>query len=81
MLAITTKYHGPTNTRGARIVATAHDGTTKRYTFAYDHSLSATQNHHSAAMCWVITHRPDWSIVAEGLGAPGTAVTIAGLCS
>lgn len=78
MIAITTKYHGPTETRGARIVATAHDGAKKVRTWAYDHSISATQNHHAAAMAWVIDNRPEWCIWAEGLGAPGTAVSIAG---
>jgi len=44
--AITTKYHGPTNTRGSRISATAQAG---RITIAYDHALDDTQNHAAAA--------------------------------
>jgi len=44
--AIVTRYHGPTNTRGSRIVArTRHF----RVVVAYDHSLSLTQNHLRAA--------------------------------
>jgi len=44
MFAITTKYHGPTNTRGSRISATVQDGSgwKKRVSVAYDHSLPAT---------------------------------------
>lgn len=80
MIAITTKYHCPNYGRGARIIATAHDGaTTRRVTVAYDHGLSATANHHAAAVAWVVTHRPAWSITGEGLGAPGTVVHLAGL--
>lgn len=80
MIAITTKYHGPTNTRGSRTIATAHaGGATRRVTVAWDHTLSATANHHAAAVAWVVTHRPGLLIVAEGLGAPGTAVHLAGL--
>jgi len=80
MIAITTTFRGPTDTRGSRIIATAHDGaTTRRVTVAWDHSLSATANHHAAAVAWVVAHRPAWSIVGEGLGAPGTVVHLAGL--
>lgn len=80
MIAITTKYRGATDTRGARILATAHDGaTTRRVTVAWDHALSAADNHHAAAVAWVVTHRPAWSITGEGLGAPGTVVHLAGL--
>lgn len=80
MIAITTRYHGPTNTRGARIVATAHDGSERRtYSRAYDHAVSAQRNHHAAAVSWVVAHRPEWSIAGEGLGAPGIVVHLAGL--
>jgi hypothetical protein len=44
--AITTKYLGPTNSRGARIKATGSFG---RVTVPYDHALSAFENHRAAA--------------------------------
>jgi len=44
MLAITTKYHGATNTRGSRISATVQDGSDykRRVYVNYDYSLPAT---------------------------------------
>lgn len=48
MKAITTKYHGPTDTRGSRISATDGDG--NRVTLPYDHSLSLGRNHDAAAL-------------------------------
>jgi hypothetical protein len=47
MKAITTKYHGPTNTRGSRI--TADDGDGNRITVSYDHSASMGADVHSQA--------------------------------
>lgn len=44
--AITTRYSGPTNTRGARINARAWAG---RCSVAYDHRLNPEQNHAAAA--------------------------------
>ena len=44
--AITTRFHGPTNTRGARITARAEAG---RITFPYDHHMGPTENHKHAA--------------------------------
>ena len=45
--AITTKYLAPTNSRGARIKATAEAGSV---TVPYDHALNAFDNHHAAAV-------------------------------
>jgi hypothetical protein len=50
MEAIRTKFAGPTDTRGARIIATSHYG---RTVFAYDHALSAGENHAAAAAAHV----------------------------
>ena len=47
MQAITTKFIGPTNTRGSRIKASAYAGT---ITVAYDHSLNNDENHCVAAV-------------------------------
>lgn len=44
--AIVTRYHGPTNTKGARISATASAG---RVYVPYDHALNADGNHEAAA--------------------------------
>ncbi len=55
MDAILTKYHGPTSSRGGRIVASRpaannrHDYGRCRLTYAYDHSLPAYENHAIAA--------------------------------
>ena len=50
MQAIRTKFAGPTNTRGSRIIATSHYG---RTVFAYDYALSAGENHAAAAAAHV----------------------------
>lgn len=47
MQAITTKYFGPTNTRGSKIKATAAGGSV---TISYDHSLSMEENYKAAAI-------------------------------
>jgi hypothetical protein len=44
--AITTKYAGPTNSRGSRIIAKAAAG---RVTMHYDHALNIEGNHAKAA--------------------------------
>ena len=52
MDAITTKYLGPTNYRGARIVATRgdrHDLSYRRITINYDYALDESYNHLRAA--------------------------------
>lgn len=47
MKAITTRYHGPTNTRGARISARDLDG--NRATISYPYDLSGEAVHRAAA--------------------------------
>lgn len=49
--AITTKYLGPTNHRGSRIVARAY---ARRITVAWDHALDVEENHTRAAMTLVL---------------------------
>lgn len=44
--AIVTAYHGPTNSKGARITASAEAG---RKTLSYDHAVSCAENHKRAA--------------------------------
>ena len=47
--AIVTKYHGPTNFRGARVSAKAQAGT-KFY--SWDHALDTDANHGAAAQMY-----------------------------
>ena len=48
MKAIVTKYHGPTNFKGARITASDEDG--NRVTISYPHELSGEDVHRKAAI-------------------------------
>jgi hypothetical protein len=47
MKAITTKYHGPMNTRGSRISASDCEG--NRISISYPHELNSTKAHRKAA--------------------------------
>ena len=52
-MMIETKYHGPTNTRGARISARCHS---KRKSYGWRYEIGTEENHKSAAMhfyAWV----------------------------
>ena len=44
--AIVTRYHGPTNTKGARIKACAYGA---NITISYDYALDVDRNHKAAA--------------------------------
>ena len=46
MIAIETRYHGPTNTKGSRIVASANG---HRLTIGVDNAVSVEDNHANAA--------------------------------
>lgn len=48
MIAIQTKYLGPTNTKGTRIKA--HDGRGNQITVSRDYSVNADENHRLAAI-------------------------------
>ncbi len=49
-IAIETKYQGPTNTKGARIVAVSmFQGERVRTTLDYDHAANGEANHEAAA--------------------------------
>lgn len=48
--AITTTFRGPTNHRGARIIAKAQAG---RLTLPWDHDLDVQENHERAAKAFV----------------------------
>jgi len=49
MRALLTKYHGPTNSRGSRITATAGAGGA-RVTVSYDCAKNSDGNHDAAAL-------------------------------
>ena len=55
MQAIRTRYLGPTNTKGARVVATAQAG---RLVIPWDYALDQEDNHRAAAMAFI--HRWGW---------------------
>ena len=67
MKAITTKYHGPTDTRGARISATDNDG--NRVTVPYEHALSGEAVHRVAAVALCKKMRWRGVLVAGATGA------------
>ena len=50
MQAITLRYHGPTNTLGSRISATAECG---RVYYHWDYALGSTENYHAAALAFL----------------------------
>jgi hypothetical protein len=56
MKAITTKYHGPTNTRGARITASDMDG--NRVTVSRNLNEDVEQSH--AAAAWALCLKMNW---------------------
>lgn len=70
MQTITTKFIGPTNTKGSRVKATCWLGSV---TVGWDHALNTEQNHEEAAQAMVDKLNDDrshtdsrWSIVAQG---------------
>lgn len=81
MQAIRTHFAGPTNTRGARVVARASAG---RVSLAWDYELNTDENHRRAAMAyaekfnwrgqWVAGELMDCSVVfvCAGLNVPST---------
>lgn len=70
MQAIITKYRGPTNTRGSRILASCQ---AKRIVVPYDYELSAEGNHDAAAfqlalsLKWVTAFLSPMRLVGGGL--------------
>jgi hypothetical protein len=67
MLAIETRFVGPTNTRGSRIVARVMEQLpTRKVTVEYEHGLNADENHRAAAIALI--HRMGWTS-GNGYGA------------
>ena len=71
MKAITTKYHGPTNTRGARIIASDSDH--NRVTVSYGHAAKDPYTVAAIALC----RKMGWSgQLCWGSICPGTKVFV-----
>jgi len=65
MTTIITRYVGPSNVRGARIIADAGDG--RRVTVSYDHLLSTDDAHAAAAIALCAKMGWDGELIAGGL--------------
>ena len=65
--AIRTRYHGPTDTRGSRFIATGGESRVT-VTVPYDYGLDPTENHSAAAQAFLDKHNPfETKLVANGL--------------
>jgi len=67
MKAITTRYVGPGNVRGARIIACDMDG--NRVTIGYPHELSGEDVHRKAALA--LCDKMQWTGTLAGGGIKG----------
>lgn len=65
MKAIQTKYHGPTNTRGSRITASAEG--VKSLSINYPHEFSGMDAHAQAALALCKRHGWNGKLVGGGL--------------
>lgn len=72
MKAIRTRYHGPTNSRGARISATDNDGNTVRVPL--DYGLDDNQRHAAAARA--LCAKMSWHGALQGGWAGGDWVWV-----
>jgi hypothetical protein len=64
--AIQTKFHGPTNFRGARVKATADAGSV---TVSWDYGLGIYENHKAAAVA--LANKYGWNTNMLGGSLPG----------
>jgi hypothetical protein len=55
--SISTKYHGPTNTRGSKVIATSASG--HRLSLEWDDALNNDENHTAAAMA--LANKLQWT--------------------
>jgi hypothetical protein len=60
MIAIQTKYLGPTNTRGARIKAWTDSGFSA--SISYPHEVSHELCHFQAVKALIAKHKLDWNL-------------------
>ena len=66
MIAIQTKYLGPTNSRGSRIKAWTSSGFS--VTISYPHEYSYETCHFQAVKALIEKHRLDWDLTAMRYG-------------
>lgn len=64
MIAILTKFHGPTNYRGSRVTAKTTAG--HRVTLSWDHALDVADNHRAAAVALCTKMNWDGTLVEGG---------------
>ena len=67
--AVATQFHGPTNHRGARVIAKAEAG---RMTHNWDYALGIGGNHRAAAQKLVEKFGWGWGDHWAGGGLPGS---------
>jgi hypothetical protein len=72
MKAITTKYHGATDTRGSRLSATDSDG--NRVSIPYPHEFSGEECHLQAA--FALCRKMDWTGELYGGATKGGCVFV-----
>jgi hypothetical protein len=67
---IITRYLGPTNTRGSRVVAThkRDSETTWRKVLSWDHALDSAENHRAAAEALLAAWPYEFDAVIAGRG-------------
>lgn len=72
--AIRTRFYGPTDTKGSRIVAYRPGSTfcpAERITMPYNYAGSSTENHHAAAVLHLAEFNATAQISPEGLSWDG----------
>ena len=65
MKAILTRYHGPSNVKGARI--SASDSAKNRIILSWDHALNASTNHAVAAQALCYKMKWEGELIGGGL--------------
>ena len=74
MQAITTKYHGPTDYRGARLTASTESGL--RITVPYDHAHEGTLESHHATAAIALARKMGWHGTLYAGGVKGGYVFV-----
>jgi hypothetical protein len=77
MIAITTRYIGPSNTRGSRITAFAWspEGRRQSVSVNYRHDCHGSDNYRDAAVAWVKRFAPACAVSASA-GDTGNGETV-----
>lgn len=68
---IRTRYAGPTNTKGSRVLVSEDRGFAdykpRRMSVSWDHALNVSANHAAAAQAWLDRHNAGARVVLPGL--------------